>query len=184
MSAATLLTVPETSPASFAPGATIREMNLIAFGSLLLLIVEVLMSTPRILFSRYLWIDELWMKLIQSEPTVWQSLVALKHSGDSTPPGYYLLARASWWFLGGSAETAFRTLSFVSMWTALVLLYALLRRTFAVLPALVAVLAFWSSGAIISYAFYARPYAPLLAAAVAFCLIYGQDKRGPLATAL
>jgi len=159
-------------------------MFLMASGSLVLLITEVLMSTPRILFARYLWIDELQTKLIESEPSVWQSLVALKHSGDPTPPVYHLLARASWGLIGGSAETAFRTLAFVSMWVALVLTYVLLRRSFAVLPALVAVLAFWSSHAIIAYAFYARPYAPLLAATAGFCLVYGQDKKGPAAIAL
>jgi len=180
---ATSSTVPE-SPPSFVLGASVREMFLMALGSLVLLIVEVLMSTPWILFGRYLWIDELWTKLIASEPSVWQSLVALKHSGDPTPPVYHLLARASWGLVGGSGETAFRTLAFVSMWVALVLIYALLRRTFAVLPALVAVLAFWSSPPIIEYAFFARPYAPLLAAIAGFCLIYGADKKGPAATAL
>ena len=176
-------TTSESRP-SFAPGATAREMCLMASGSLVLLVVQVLMNNPRILFSRYLWIDELWTKLIESEPSVWQSLVALKHSGDPTPPGYHLLARASWVLIGGTGEMAFRILAFVSMWVALVLLYALLRRTFTVLPALVAVLAFWSSPSIIGYAFYARPYAPLLAATVGFCLIYGQDDKGPLAIAL
>src|ERR1035437_5043794 len=183
MMSATSSTVPE-SPPSFVLGASVREMFLMALGSLVLLIVEVLMSTPWILFGRYLWIDELWTKLIASEPSVWQSLVALKHSGDPTPPVYHLLARASWGLVGGSGETAFRTLAFVSMWVALVLIYALLRRTFAVLPALVAVLAFWSSPPIIEYAFFARPYAPLLAAIAGFCLIYGADKKGPAATAL
>jgi uncharacterized membrane protein len=117
-------------------------MWLMAFGSLALLVAEVFSNNPRILFGRFLWVDELWTKFIESKPSVWQSLIALKHAGDPTPPTYHLLARASWGLLGGSAETAFRTLSFVSMWIALVLLYILLRRIFAVLPSLVAVLAF------------------------------------------
>jgi hypothetical protein len=172
------------SPPSRVPDATVSEIFLMALGSLVLLVVEVLMNRPRILFGRYLWIDELWTKLIESQPSVWQSLLALKHSGDPTPPVYHLLARASWGLIGGSGETAPRALAFVSMWIALVLLYALLRRSFAVLPALVAVLSFWSSIAIIEYAFYARPYAALLAATVGFCLIYGADKKGFGATAL
>jgi Dolichyl-phosphate-mannose-protein mannosyltransferase len=155
-----------------------------ALGSLVVFIGEVLTSNPRILFGRYLWIDELQTKLIASEPSVWQSLIALKHSPDPTPPVYHLLARASWGLLGGDAETAFRALSFVSMWVAVVLVYVLLRRTFDVVPALVAVLAFWSSIPIIDYTFYGRPYASLLAAIAGFCLTYGQNKRGPAATAL
>jgi hypothetical protein len=184
MSSAALSTIVEKSPPSLAPGATSREILLMAATSLVLLVAEILTSNSRILFDRYLWIDELWTKFIESESSMWQSLAALKQSGDPTPPVYHLLARASWGLIGGSAETAFRTLSFVSMWLALVLLYVLLRRTFAILPALVAVLAFWSGGAIISYAFYARPYASLLAAVVSFCLVYGQEKKGPLAVAL
>lgn len=86
--------------------------------------------------------------------------------------------------LGGSAETAFRTLSFISVWVAVVLIYTLLRRTFAVLPASVAVLGFWSSLPIIGCAFFARPYALLLAAIAGFCLIYGLDNKRPLVTAL
>jgi hypothetical protein len=156
-------------------------MWLMAFGSLALLVAEVFSNNPRILFCRYLSIDELLAKLIESKPSVWQSLRALEHSGDFTPPTYHILARASWRLLGGSAETAFRTLSFVSIWIALVLTYALLRRSFAVLPALVTVLAFWSNPPVIQYTFYARCYAPLIAATAGFCLIYGQDKKGPFA---
>src|SRR5258708_23904007 len=120
MKVATLSTVPE-SRHSFVQGAAAGEMCLMASASLVLLFVEVLMNNPRILFSRYLWIDELWTKLVESEPNLWQSLVALKHSGDPTPPGYHLLARASWGLIGGSGELAFRTLAFVSMCVALVL---------------------------------------------------------------
>jgi len=183
VAAAALSNVTE-SPPSLVRGASVREMFLMASGSLAMLIAEVLMSHPRILFGRYLWIDELWTKLIAAEPSVWQSLSALKHSGDPTPPVYHLLARASWGLIGGNGETALRGLSFVSMWLALVLLYALLRRTFTVLPALIAVLAFWSSFPIIEYAFFGRPYAALLAATVGFCLIYGTDKKGLAAHAL
>jgi hypothetical protein len=172
------------SPASLVPGATFREMWLMAFGSLALLVAEVFSNNPRILFGRYLSIDELLAKLIESKPSVWQSLRALEHSGDFTPPTYHILARASWRLLGGSAETAFRTLSFVSIWIALVLTYALLRRSFAVLPALVTVLAFWSNPLVIQYTFYARCYAPLITATAGFCLIYGQDKKGPFASAV
>jgi hypothetical protein len=84
-------------------------MWLMAFGSLALLVEEVFSNNPRILFGRFLWVDELWTKFIESKPSVWQSLIALKHAGDPAPPRYHLLARASWGLLGGSAETAFRT---------------------------------------------------------------------------
>jgi hypothetical protein len=190
MSSAALFSVGESSPSiaespsPFVPGADAKEICLMALGSLVLLTAEVLVSGPRILFGRYLWIDELLAKLIESKPSVWQSLVALEHSGDFTPPTYHLLARATWWLLGGDAETAFRILSFISVWVAMVLIYATLRRSFPILPALVTVLAFWSNPEVIQYAFYARSYAPLIAASAGFCLIYSQDKKGPLAIGL
>src|SRR5437660_9957970 len=106
MRVATSRTTSASRP-SFVPGPAAREMCLMASASLVLLFVEVLMNNPRILFSRYLWIDELWTKLIESEPNVWQSLVALKQSGDPTPPGYHFLARVSWGLIGGSGEVAF-----------------------------------------------------------------------------
>jgi hypothetical protein len=77
-----------------------------------------------------------------------------------------------WWLVGGSGEVAFRALALAAMWVALTLMYVLLRRAFGVLPTLVAVLAFWSNPLIIHYAFFARPYALLLAATVGFCLAY------------
>src|SRR6266849_4133260 len=120
------------SPSSFVPGATVREIWLVATTSLVLLLAEVLTSNPRILFTQNLSIDELETKLVVSLPSMSQSLFAV---ADLTPPTYHFLARVSWQLLGGSAETAFRTLSLVSMWVALVLIYVLLRRTFAVLPA-------------------------------------------------
>src|SRR5262249_40182205 len=126
------------------------ELLMMATGSLLLLGTEVVISGPRIF--RYFWLHELWTNFIASKPTIRQSLVPLRHSGDPTPPTYHSLARGFWWLLGGSSEIAFRTLTFISTWLALLLVYALLCQTFALLPALVAVLALWSSGTIIQYA--------------------------------
>ena len=70
------------------------------------------------------------------------------------------------------------------MWLALVLTYAVLRRSFAILPALVAVLALWSYRPIVMYAFFARPYALLLASTAGFCLIYGEERNDGLWAAL
>lgn len=153
-------------------------------GTLGLLAAEVFTSNPNILFDRFLWIDELWTRFIESKPTFLQSMTALMRSGDPTPPVYHLLARLSWSVTGGPPEIAFRILSFLSIWLTLLLTYAVLRRTFAILPATGAVLAFWSSPAIVKYAFYARPYGPLLASTAAFCLVYCGDYESWLSAAL
>ena len=160
------------------------EILTVAIAGLLLMVVEVLGSKPRILFERYLFVDEMWAKFLESDPSIWHSLVTLKHSADQTPPLYHLLARAFWRLWGGSPETAFRVLSFLTMWLALVLTYAVLRRSFAILPALVAVLALWSYRPIVMYAFFARPYALLLASTAGFCLIYGEERTDGLWAAL
>ena len=156
---------------------TPREVVTVAIGGLLLMVAEALASKPLILFGRYFWLDELWTRFIESKPGVWNSLVALKFSGDPTPPAYHLIARGFWGLTGGSPEVAFRALAFFAMWLALVLTYALLRRSFPILPALATVLALWSSPLIVQYAFFARPYALLLAATAGFSLIYTVDQR-------
>ncbi len=158
-----------------------REMLVVAVGGLSFLLAEAFSNNPRILFGRYFWLDELWTRLIASTPGVWRSLIALERSGDPTPPTYHLLVRGFWWLWGGTPETAFRVLSFIAMWVALVLTYTLLRRTFAIVPALIAVLGLWSFPPIVQYAFYARPYALLLAATVGFCLVYGAEEKRPVA---
>ncbi len=162
---------------------TRRELAVMAIGTLLLMCVEAFTSDPAILFSRDLWIDELWAKFIASEPGIWHSIVVLSHSGDPTPPTYHLMARASWWLsalVGGSAETGFRALAFAAVWLALVLTYAVLRRTFAILPALIAVLVLWACPMTSRYAFFARPYGLLLASTAAFCLFYCAEDFRPI----
>ena len=134
---------------------------------------EVLGSKPRILFERYFSVDEMWAQV----PRIGSEHLALCGDAeafpDQTPPLYHLVVRAFWCLWGGSPETAFRVPSFIAIWIALVLTYTVLRRSFAILPSLVAVLALWSYGPIVMYAFFARPYALLLASTAGFCLIDG-----------
>jgi uncharacterized membrane protein len=157
---------------------TAKEALLVALGAVILLVVEVLVSAPRILFTRYLSLDELWTKFVDSGPGIWGSIVQLEHSGDPTPPLYHILARASWAIVGGTGEAAFRGLSFVATMIALVMTYAVLRRSFAILPTLIAVLALWSCPLVIRLAFCARPYGLLLAATAAFSLLFATEDLG------
>ena len=120
------------------------------------------------------------IKLITAQSGVWHSITMIAHSGDETPPIYYLVARASWWMaalMGGNAESGFRSLAFLAVWVALLLTYAVLRRSFAELPALIAILTLWSCQLIVMCAFFARPYAILLASTAAFCLAYGIEEE-------
>ena len=176
-----------TAQSSAGQKTTLWELAVMATATLILMCAEAFTSSPEILFSRDLWIDELWTKLIGSEPKIWHSLVVLAHSGDPTPPTYHLLARASWWLsalVGGSGETAFRALAFAGVWLALVLTYAVLRRSFAILPSLIAVLVLLASPVTVKYAFFARPYGLLLASTAAFCLLYcSEDFRPTVAVA-
>ncbi len=159
---------------------TRRELIAVGCGVLILLTAEALLSDPRILFGRFLWFDELQIKLITAQSGVWHSITMIAHSGDETPPIYYLVARASWWMaalMGGNAESGFRSLAFLAVWVALLLTYAVLRRSFAELPALIAILTLWSCRLIVMCAFFARPYAILLASTAAFCLAYGIEEE-------
>jgi hypothetical protein len=137
--------------------ATGGEILTVATAYLLLMVVEVVGSKPRILFDRYFFVDEMWAQFLASDPSIWHSLVTLEHSADQTPPLYHLLVRAFWRLWGGAPEMAFRVLSFITIWIALVLTYTVLRRLFAILPSLVAVLALWSYRPVVMYAFLPGP---------------------------
>jgi len=158
------------------PQITGREALLVAVGTIVLLAFETLLTAPRTLVFRYLQLDELSTKFIASAPNLRSSMVKLEHSGDATPPLYHLLARAFWGALGGTGEGAFRGLSMVATVIALLMTYAVLRRSFATLPTLVAVLALWSCPLVIHSAFYARPYALLLSATAGFSFVYGIEE--------
>ena len=127
-----------------------RELIAVGCGVLILLTAEALLSNPRILFGRFLWFDELQIKLITAQSGVWHSITMIAHSGDETPPIYYLMARGSWWvaaLMGGNAETGFRGLAFLAIWVTLLLTYAVLRRSFTAVPALIAMdLAYVAAG--------------------------------------
>ena len=136
------------------------EIVTVASALLLLMMGEVLGSKPRILFERYFSVDEMWAKFLESgDPDIWHSLVMLSIPLIRPRPYITSVVRAFWCLWGGSPETAFRVPSFIAIWIALVLTYTVLRRSFAILPSLVAVLALWSYGPIVMYAFFARPYA-------------------------
>jgi hypothetical protein len=165
---------------------TRAELAAIAIGVLLLMIAEAAVNNPAILFSRYLWFDELQAKLVESQPGIWHSMTVLAHSGDITPPTYHLIARASWWLagiFGGSAETAWRLLSFAAIWLGLILTYAVLRRSFATLPSLIAVLMVWACPLTVWCAFFARPYALLMASSAGFCFAWCDEDSHPVMTA-
>ncbi len=168
-------------------GLTRAEFAAIAIGVLLLMGAEAAVNNPAILFGRYLWFDELQSKLVLSQPGIWHSMAVLAHSGDITPPTYDLAAAALWWLariFGGSAETTWRFLSFSAIWLALVLTYAVLRRSSARLPALIAILTLWACPLTLWCAFFARPYALLMAASAAFCFAYCGEESHPVMTAV
>jgi hypothetical protein len=172
------VTTPQSSVDSL-PQITGREALLVAIGTIVVLGFQTLLAGPQILFFRYLQLDEQSTKLIASAPDLRSSIVTLENSGDPTPPLYHILARASWGIARGSGEGAFRGLSLVATVIALLATYAVLRRSFATLPTIVAILALWSCPLVIHSAFYARPYALLLAATAGFSFVYGIEDLRP-----
>ena len=84
------------------------EILTVAIAGLLLMVVEVLGSKPRILFERYLFVDEMW-----AYSRIGSEHLALSRDAEAfrlqTPPLYHLLARTFWRLWGGSPEMAFRS---------------------------------------------------------------------------
>src|SRR5580692_3761364 len=106
-----------------AAAITTPELCAMALGILALILAEAFSNDPSILFSRYLWFDELQVKLVAGEPGILHSMSVLAHSPEIMPPTYHLVGKAAWWIaglFGASAETAFRALALAGSWLALV----------------------------------------------------------------
>jgi uncharacterized membrane protein len=127
-----------------------------------------------ILFTRHFWLDEYLTSLIVRDPSVTHAIAAVRGGVDTNPPVYHLLLRAFYAIVGGRPEVTFRAFAVLCTGVALVATYALLRRSFAVAPAVLAVLALAGHRLVLKESFEARFYAPLLAATACFALVFCQ----------
>jgi hypothetical protein len=151
------------------------EFVLFAIGFLAFFSLLVTCANAQILFTRRFWLDEYLTCLIVTDPSITHALAAVKDGVDTNPPVYHMLLRAFWKIIGGHPERTFRLFSGLCVCGALITTYALLRRSFRALPAIVAILAMTCSPLLVKQACEARFYGALLFAAVGFAFFYCAD---------
>ena len=152
---------------------TLREGILVTVGLLALIALQLVVGGAGNLFSRHLWVDELYSYAVVADPSLWHALQAI-HGGIDSMPTYQLILRALS-VVTGPTEIFFRTVSLLSIVLALGGVYVLLRRSVAPLVALTAVLVVWAHPLSLTHAFDARFHGPFLAASVWFC--FWVDRR-------
>jgi uncharacterized membrane protein len=163
-------------PSACGPG----EVAVVALALAALFAITIYAAAADNLFTRHFWLDEYLTSLIVRDPSVTHSISAVRGGVDTNPPVYHLLLRGFYAIVGGRAEVTFRASALLCTCIALVVTYAVLRRSFAVAPAALATLSLVAHPLVLTEAFEARFYAPLLAATAcfAFCLCRG-GTRGP-----
>lgn len=172
------MTIPGTAPEpghdADRPSVGIWEVLLLALGLAVLMAAETAVNKPKIIYAGPFGLDECVTDSIVRDPSIVHSIQAVRHGVDTNPPTYHLIARAFWMLFHplfhDSPTVTLRALSMICTWMALVGVYAMLRKAFLPLVALVAVLAVWAHPDVIEQSANARFYAPLLFATVAMCL--------------
>ncbi len=128
-------------------------------------------------FQRPFWLDETLTFLIASDADLNHSLAALAGGADTNPPGLHLTMRAVGGIFGHTPGV-YRATMFLTMSTAIVLLYALLRKTLPARTAAAAAMFAWAVPMVRDHSVDARFYAPMLLAAVACCAALSWRRGG------
>jgi hypothetical protein len=149
-------------------GATRREILVFALGLAALFALLLFLTDGDILFTRPLWLDE-WLTVFPAKRSSPFRLIGDLAAGSDG--GTSLLHLAVWGMrnvLGGLSPTALRVMSLICVFTALCLLYAVLRRRFRADPSVAGALAVGSNSLVLAHAFEARFYGPWLLCSVFF----------------
>ena len=117
------------------------------------------MSHGAILFTRPLWVDEWFTVLVASHASPVDVIADLRHGADGGASLFHLLAWALRAVTGGLSPTLLHAMSLASMWGALVIVYAVLRRRFSRDASIAGVLAAGANSLVVTHAFEGRFYA-------------------------
>jgi len=153
-------------------------LEAIVIGLLLLtgISTQIMISGSTYLFQRHYWLDEIYTHTLVSDPDLSHVMAALAGGVETHPPTFYALLRVFTALQGGCREVALRTFALLSVISALLGLYVVLRTVYAPLVAFIPVLAVWSHGLVVHHAFEARFYGPLLAGAIWFAYFLNRSR--------
>jgi hypothetical protein len=141
----------------------------ICYGAIVLAILgQIALTHSWALFTRPLWIDEVYTQTVASAADIGTMLRGLSAGGEAHMPTTYVLIR---WFsipFGGVDRISLRVFAFLSTTLGLLGIYACLRLFFVRAAAIGGLFVAWSHHLVVQHAFDGRFYGPLLAAAVWF----------------
>jgi hypothetical protein len=159
-----------------------RETVFVACALVALVAVQLWATGSFYLLRKNFWTDEFCTFTVLSGGGFFHALGALRGAVEINPPGLHLLLFA-FTKLAGTSEIALRSFAILSMLTALVGIYAVLRETAAFGVSIAATLAIWAHPLILDHAFEVRYYGPWLAAAAWCCFLIGRAGRRELGPA-
>jgi hypothetical protein len=139
-----------------------RETLYVALGLVVLYTFMLFLSDGSILFTRPLWVDEVWTVLVSGQSTPSDVISSLAQGADG---GSGLLHLAVWALqkVGGvPSPVLLRSLSLACVFATLCLVYAVLRQRFTNDSSIAGMLAVGAHYLVVSHAFEARFYGPWL----------------------
>ena len=133
-----------------------------------------------LLMSKPLWLDEYHTLLLAERQGVVESLRSLAQGADFNPPTLHLIYRAVDTLSGGLSPVTMRGVALSSVWLALTIVYATLRRHFSRPAAFAGAFAIWAHPLAITHAFEARFYGPWLLFTALMAWSAGLDASSPV----
>jgi Dolichyl-phosphate-mannose-protein mannosyltransferase len=124
---------------------------------LVLILLTVSLQSALAAVSKPFWYDEILTVILCRLPSVSAIWMALHHAADTHPPGFYLIARLTYWLISDD-HLGYRLPSILGLLLTVGCVYSILSRRVARLTALVGA-TFLLCTDLTSYSYEARPYA-------------------------
>lgn len=169
--------LPPSLPAT--GGALARETLFVALGLAGLFTFMLLLSDGEILLTRPLWVDEVWTVLVSGQSSPADVIASLANGADGGSGLVHLIVWALQQVIGIPSPVVLRTLSLICVFTALCLVYAVLRRRFSNDASIAGMLAVGSHYLVITHAFEARFYGPWLLCCVLVAAALSHHQAAP-----
>jgi hypothetical protein len=148
-----------------------------------LAVISLLSSCVIISSKKYFWNDELFSYYMTAEPSFARMIAAFNDKLNNTPFLYFFLGW-NWDKIFGSSELSLRLFSSLGICTALIAVWATVRRSFNAWPTIIGVLIiFCTSSVILIQNAEARMYGLFLALVAVACFLYDYLTRNPKAAA-
>lgn len=173
---------PDVEPVRSPTGEHIaRETLVVALGLAALFALVLLLSDGAILFTRPLWVDEVWTVLVSDQSSPVDVFAALSQGADGGSGLVHLSIWALQRIVGLPSPVLLRTLSLICVFTALCITYAVLRRRFSNDASIAGMLAVGSHYLVVSHSYEARFYGPWLLCCALLALAFSRN-QGPTAS--